>query len=131
MLQIQNPYKSYISTWFVRLIRINLICMLNINIRICMFNINIWVNLICISLTDEVDPYDLGTTQLTHTQHKCVSCMLSTTNQPPQQWTLAPSPSPKLTYRKKKSHMLAEKSVSRKKKVKGKCACCFGSKFIL
>ena len=30
-----------------------------------------------------------------------------------------------------KSHKLAEKSVSRKKKVKGKCACCFGSKFIL
>ena len=29
-----------------------------------------------------------------------------------------------------KSHKLAEKSVSRKKKVKGKCACCFGSKFI-
>ena len=30
-----------------------------------------------------------------------------------------------------KSHKLAEKSVSRKKKVKGKCACCFGSKFVL
>ena len=32
---------------------------------------------------------------------------------------------------KEKSHKLAEKSVSRKKKVKGKCACCFGSKFVL
>jgi len=38
-----------------------------------------------------------------------------------------------LDKRKKyeKSHMLAEKSVSRKKKVKRKCACCFASKFIL
>ena len=33
--------------------------------------------------------------------------------------------------KKEKSHKLAEKSVSRKKKVKGKCACCFGSKFVL
>ncbi|MDG2830120.1 hypothetical protein P7M08_24530, partial [Vibrio parahaemolyticus] len=31
----------------------------------------------------------------------------------------------------KKIHKLAEKSVSRKKKVKGKCACCFGLKFVL
>ena len=33
--------------------------------------------------------------------------------------------------KQEKSHKLAEKSVSRKKKVKGKCACCFGSKFSL
>jgi len=37
-----------------------------------------------------------------------------------------------LDKRKKyeKSHKLAEKSMSRTKKVKGKCACCFGSKFV-
>ena len=40
----------------------------------------------------------------THTQHKCVPRMLPTTNQALQQWTPAPSPSLKLTDRKKKTH---------------------------
>jgi len=78
-----DPYKSYGWTWSVRLIRIRLIR---------------------ISLTDQLDPYDLRNTPLTHTQHKCVPRMSPTTNQPPQQWTPAPSPSPKITYLKKKPH---------------------------
>ena len=112
MLWIQNPYKPYGSSWSVRLISIHLICMFNINIRI---------NLIRISLTDEVDPYDLRTTPLTHTQHKCVPHMSPMTNQPLQQWTSAPWPSLKLTYRKKKSH--GREKIQEKKSSQWKALC--------
>ena len=41
-----------------------------------MLNINIQINLIRTSLTDQVDPYDLRTTPLTHTQQKCKNAYL-------------------------------------------------------
>ena len=99
-----DPQEAYGSTWSLSLLRINLICMLNINIRI---------NLIRINLTDQLYPYKLQTT-LTHTQHKCVPRMSPTKNQPPQQWTPAPPPSP--IARKQRKYGEALRTQERKRR---------------